>query len=112
MKTCVKTVALLLVLIFAGTLLVSCTPNLIGEWSGEYEYEGKQYTKKLTVKEDGTYVIYSYEGETLYSVESGSWEIDGMKLNCYEKGSTSTILTFEYTDGKLVNGKYVVLTRT
>ena len=53
--------------------------------------------------DDDTYASVTYKNGSYYETESGTYEIDGMKVSLHPNGNTGHSTPYEYKNGKLVN---------
>ena len=98
-------VSLILVSVLIITILLcGCgsvsSGDLIGVWSGSWEYEGKQINSSIQFERNGDYEQVTYTDGSLSSTEDGTYTIEGNKviLKDNQFGSTSP---YTYSGGKL-----------
>lgn len=99
-----KIIAFLLALAIVS-MLVACSissGDLIGIWSGSWEFDGHTINNSVQFKRDGTYYEVTYRDHTLASTEEGTYTIDGNKVMC-EDNVFHGITTYKYFHGKLTN---------
>ena len=90
---------LLIILVLTGCGSIT-SGDLIGVWSGSWEYEGKQINSSIQFERNGDYEKVTYTDGSLSSTDDGSYTIEGNKgiLKSNQNGSTSP---YTYSGGKL-----------
>jgi len=91
-----------LVILFTAAL-ISCNStvtveDVVGLYTGEYEYEKNEFYVTIRLNEDSTYLRTIYKNGEFRSRERGDYEIDGSTVRLYDMTSGS------YTDYKYSNG--------
>lgn len=74
--------------------------DLIGVWSGSWEYDGNQFNKSIEFNRDGSFIAATYKNNTLSTVEEGTYTIDGREVICDLNGPR---IIYKYSGGKLEN---------
>jgi len=101
-----KLIALFLVVIMVISLCACgkklSAGDLIGIWSGAWEYEGHRINTAIQFERDGTYAQITFRDNTVSSVEEGIYTIDGNEVNCKQNGPFGTT-TYKFSGGKLTN---------
>ena len=94
------TIALLLIILMLNGCGSIASGDLIGVWSGSWEYEGKQINSSIQFERNGDYEQVTYTDGSLSSTEDGTYTIEGNKviLKDNQFGSTSP---YTYSGGKL-----------
>lgn len=77
--------------------------ELIGVWSGSWEYAGRDINCSVQFKRDGTYVDNTYVNHELQTPETGTWEMKGNKVILYIDGNKGHLQEYKYSGGKLIN---------
>ena len=95
------TLVMVLSLAACGSKLAS--GDLIGIWSGSWEYDGKDINCSIEFDRDGTYANVVYQNNSVASKEKGTYTIDGNKVILYENGNKGISTTYQYKNGKLTN---------
>lgn len=95
---------LIITVFFTGCGSVS-SGDLIGTWSGSWEYEGKQINASIQFERNGDYEKVTYTDGSLSSTENGTYTIEGNKviLKDNQFGSNSP---YTYSGGKLKQNKH------
>lgn len=104
MKKRICMLSIVITILIITALLNGCgsvsSGDLIGIWSGSWEYEGKQINSSIQFERDGSYVQITYTDGNLSSTEDGTYTIEGKKVLLIDNqyGSTSP---YNYSNGKL-----------
>lgn len=85
--------------------------DIIGTWTGEYEYKGSTFNVVIVFESSGKYARVTYKNGETSSSEKGDYEISGNKITMYDSSALvehgkSTSLT--YNSGKLSNSTYTL----
>ena len=102
-----KALALILLVVLCLSL-AACTASkddLVGTWSGSWEYEGNLFVETFTLTENGTYTSTLYKNGNLNKTESGTYEIDGNTVDLHPTGEGSWT-SYDYKGGKLINNDH------
>lgn len=102
------------VLSFAGCGTLT-TGDLIGTWSGSWDFNGATINNTIEFDIDGTYKEISYHNNELSDIKTGTYVIDGNKVstthihtNPNNGYKTPVTITYKYRGGKLRNsGHYL-----
>ena len=78
--------------------------DLIGVWSGSWEYEGNQINSSIEFERNGDFIKVTYNNGNLASSEEGTYVIKGKEVICQVDGNSGNTIPFKYSGGKLVNG--------
>lgn len=109
MKKVLKAISLCTVLVMLLSLLAGCSvskDDLVGTWTGSWEYNGKKITSAIVFKADGTYGMSTLSGWDVSSSEAGEYEIKGNKVILYDSSSAvyhGNYMELTYRNGKLEN---------
>lgn len=104
-----KIIALCLILSMMLTFFVACSPSIedvVGTYTGEYDFNDNTYTVVITLLDDGKYVKTKAKNNDNLSTETGDYEIDGRKINLYDSKSLTyhgTCTVYEYKNNSLEN---------
>lgn len=108
-----RALALILALVLVFCLLAACgamsKEELVGTWSGEWDFNGYHWNEELTLKANGTYVEKNYRDGKYYDTETGTYELDGSTLRCYENGNQGGPITkYKVSSSTLKSGDAVL----
>lgn len=77
--------------------------DVVGTWSGSYEFEGNHFFCTFDLHEDGTYQKGTTKNGFTSSAESGTYEVDGNEVILHKDGNTGLATRYKYRSDKLVN---------
>ncbi|MBQ9162425.1 MAG: hypothetical protein IJX74_04025 [Clostridia bacterium] len=88
-------------------VLISCNStvtveDVVGLYTGEYEYEENQFYVTIRLNEDSTYLRMIYKNGEFRSQERGDYEIDGSTVRLYDMTS-GAFTEYRYLNGVLTN---------
>lgn len=99
--------AILLVLLYSA---VNIKNMVVGVWTGDYTFDGKQIVQALILKSDGTYRYVTFVDGYMSTLEEGEYTIDMFKVKCKLPRTGAGELHYQYSFGKLkgkmLNGSY------
>ena len=114
MKTSVKIVASVLVLSLFALFIASCgisDKDIIGTWTGEYEYNGNTFNVAIVFESSGKYARVTYKNGAISSTESGEYEIHGSEVIMYDSSALvyhGVSSSLKYKSGKLASSTYTL----
>lgn len=99
----------LAIMLIITILLCGCgslaSGDLIGTWSGAYDWKGDQYNVSIQFERNGNYEEIMYKNNSLHSSEDGTYTIEGKTVVCH-KGSDGGMVKYKYKNGKLENNDH------
>lgn len=113
MKHHVKTIAVCMALTFIVFALASCTVSkdaVVGLYSGEYTYNGNEFSYVIALSDDGTYARTSTKNGEFYEAKTGEYEIDGRDVLLYDSDSAvhhGSYIRYKYKNDSLENNGHV-----
>lgn len=100
------------ILTILGILLVCSIPTqseIEGIWGTQYTYDGDEYLIVFELDDDGSYYKIKYKNQMFDSIESGDYEIKGLKVCLYDDSALTyhgISTNYSYFLGTLKNGKH------
>ena len=117
MKKMGRILSLCLVIVMVAGAMTACgieKEELIGTWSGSYEYEGNQFTVAIVFTATQYSKVVMKNG-SISSSDVGDYEISGREVKLYASDSLTyhgTWTTYKYSGGQLENnGHYLSKTQ-
>ena len=106
MKKITKILAVCMVVALLSSILASCSVSpskVAGTYSGTYTYNGSSYSVGIVLSEDGDYAKVTYKNGSMYSSETGKYEIKGKKVRLINKGSGGGVTEYKFKSDTLIN---------
>lgn len=110
MKKTTAAISLILVVSLCF-MLVACGPaveDVVGTWSGTWEYNGKLIACAIVLNSDGSYAKATLRDDAEPSSESGTYEIKGGEVRLHPNGDMGQTTAYKYKNGTLVNNGHAL----
>jgi hypothetical protein len=106
-----KIICITLALVFLLSLAackIKAADELVGIWSGSWEYKGHTINQTVSLSKDFTYITtFSKDGD-VKETERGTYTFDDNTVSCHRDGG-GCITEYEYSDGKLTNNGHSLI---
>ena len=97
-----------IILVFISALISGCSSvssgDLIGVWTGAWEYEGNQINTSVQFERNGEYISVDYVNGNLSSIETGTYIVKKNEVILQVGGNPGKMIPYKYSGGKLKNG--------
>ena len=87
-------------------VLVACgisQEEVVGTWSGSWEYNGKLISCAIVFNENGSYAKATLSNGSDTKAEVGTYEIKGGEVRLHPNGDAGSTTAYKYKGGALVN---------
>lgn len=108
MKKIISVSLVLVILLFLAACGSSklTSGDLIGTWSGSWEFNGNNINSSIEFQRDGTLVKVSYINNEMSKLETETYIIDGNKVVINWDNPPSTT-TYKFKDGRLTDSPVI-----
>ncbi len=80
--------------------------EVLGTWSAVYVHNGNSIAVTFTLSEDGNYHYVLFKNGLLNTVEDGTYDIKGSKVNLHPDGNEGISRVYKSKGDTLVNGDH------